>query len=107
MSRSVEYRVLMMNKFRAAVSVITGSVRDSYMMLTQGKAPTMSHWLNSSEHSEMKRIVSEDVGIRKFVQKENYNIIAALNEQNSPQLLEAYSQADINNMIEEVKSINL
>ena len=107
MSRSEEYRVLMMNKFHAAVTVITGSVRDSYMMLTQGKAPTMSHWLNSPEHSEMKKIVSEDAGIRRFIHKENDNIIAALNEQNSPQLLEAYSQADINNMMEEVKSINL
>lgn len=106
-SRSKEYQELMMNKFHAAVSVITGSVRDSYMMLTQGKTPTMTQWLNSSEYAEMKRLVSEDVGIKRFIRKENDNIIAALNERNSPHLLEAYSQMDIDNMKEEIKSINL
>ena len=65
MSNSKEYRDLMMNKFHAAVSVVTGSVRDSYMMLTQGKTPTLAHWLNDANHSEMKRIVSEDTGIKQ------------------------------------------
>lgn len=106
-SRSKEYRTLMMNKFHAAVSVITGSVRDSYMMLTQGKEPTMAHWLNDAKFSEMKKIVFEDVGIKRFIRKENDNILAALNERNSQRLLEAYSQADINNMKNEIKSINL
>lgn len=107
MSRSNEYRALMMNKFHAAVSVITGSVRDSYMMLTQGKAPTLAHWLNDDKHTEMKQLVSEDRGIKMFVNKENNNIIAALDERNSPRLLEAYSQAEIDDMKEQAKSINL
>lgn len=105
MSRSEEYRTLMMNKFHAAVSVITGAVRDSYMMLTQGKAPTMAHWLNDEAHSEMKRLVSEDRGIKMFVNKENNNIIAALDVRNSPRLLEAYSQTEIDNMKAQAKSI--
>lgn len=107
MSRSNEYRTLMMNKFHAAVSVITGSVRDSYMMLTQGKAPTLAHWLNDDKHTEMKQLVFEDSGIKMFVNKENNNIIAALDERNSPRLLEAYSQAEIDDMKEQAKSINL
>lgn len=107
MSRSNEYRDLMMGKIHAAVSVITGSVRDSYMMLTQGKAPTLAHWLNDGKHTEMKRLVSEDRGIKMFVNKENNNILAALDGHNSPRLLEAYSQTDIDNMKEQVKSINL
>lgn len=107
MSRSNEYRTLMMNKFHAAVSVITGSVRDSYMMLTQGKAPTLAQWLNDDKHVEMKQLASEDRGIKMFVTKEINNIIAALDERNSPRLLEAYSQTEIDDMKEKARSINL
>lgn len=107
MAKSVEYKTLMMNKLHAAVSIITGSVRDSYMMLTQGSSPTLANWLNDRNHTEMKRIVSEDMGIKLFVEKEKKGIIAALNEHNSPGLFEAYSQAEINNIKEQVKSINL
>ena len=107
MSRSEEYRTLMMNKFHTAVSVITGSVRDSYMMLTQGKVPTLAQWLNDGKHTEMKQSVSEDREIKMFVNNEYNNIIAALDERKSPRLLEAYSQAEINEMKKQAQSINL
>lgn len=107
MERSENYREFMMQKMRASVSVITGAVRDSYMMLTQGKAPTLPNWLNDENHHEMKQIISEDMGIKLFLKRESKGIIAALDESNSPQLLEAYSQIEIDNIKEQAKSINL
>lgn len=52
------YRDRMIDLFHAAISIITGSVRDSYMLLTQGAAPTMPKWLNDEKHQKMKPCAS-------------------------------------------------
>lgn len=106
-NESKEYRNLMIDKFHAAVSIITGSVRDSYVTLTQGGTPTLSHWLNDGKHSEMKELIKKEDGIKNFVLQENQAIVEALEQKNTPQLLEAYSETEIKNIKEQVQSINL
>lgn len=88
----------------AAVSIITGVVRDSYMLLTQGKTPTLSTWLNDNNHQTMRMVVNKEKGIRNFLLQENNNILEALNEKNSPHLLEVFSKEDIRDIKDQVKS---
>lgn len=99
-----EYQQQMIGVFHASISTITGAVRDSYMLITQGKKPTLSNWLNDDKHKEMKRIVVDTPCIKQFLKKENENIIAALDESNSPHLLETFSKKDIEAMKDQVKS---
>ena len=95
----------MINVFHTAVATITGAVRDSYMLLTQGKSPTLPTWLNDENHKEMKQIVLESPGIKKFIENENANILNALNDNNTTHLLDVFSAEDIRVIKEQVKSI--
>ncbi len=106
-NESKEYQDLMMKKFHAAVSVIIGAVRDSYVTLTQGGKPTMMHWLNDDKHSEMKKLISDEEGMKNFVLQENKSIVKALDQKKTPQLLEAYSETEIKDIKEQVECINL
>lgn len=99
-----EYRKGAMETFHAAVLVITGSVRDSYMLLTQGKKPTLPYLLNDPAHETMKAIATSHEGIQRFIKQENQNILASLNEEVTPHLLEVYSQEDINDIKEQIQS---
>ena len=92
--------------FHAATSVIAGSVRDSYMMLTQRKAPTMPDWLNDDQHKEMKQLVMGEDSIRQFILQENRNTQAALDEKNMPHLLDVFNKEDVENMKGQVESNN-
>lgn len=102
---SVEYQKKMINVFHTAVATITGAVRDSYMLLTQGKSPTLPTWLNDENHKEMKQIVLESPGLKKFIENENANILNALNDNNTTHLLDVFSAEDIRVIKEQVKSI--
>ena len=93
-----------MEKLHTAVSIITGALRDSYMLLTQGKTPTLSSWLNDGQHQSMKEIVNEERGIHNFLLQESKNILEALDEKNTPHLLEVFSNEDIKDIKEQVKS---
>lgn len=99
-----EYRKGAMETFHTAISVITGSVRDSYMLLTQGKKPSLSSLLNDPEHEPMRAIATSHEGIQRFIKQENQNILASLTEEASPHLLEVYSQEEINEIKEQIKS---
>lgn len=101
--QSNNYRNEVIEKMHTAISVITGAVRDSYMLLTQGKAPTLSSWLNNDSHKEMKLIVAKEKGMQKFIKGEITNMLDALNEKNTPHLLEVFSRDDLNEMKEQVK----
>lgn len=100
---SKDYCDEVIEKIHAAVSIITGAVRDSYMLLTQGKAPTLSTWLNDNNHQTMKMIVNMERGIQNFLQQESNNILEALDEKNSPHLLEVFSKEDIRDIKDQVK----
>ena len=89
------------------VSVITGAVRDSYMLLTQGKKPTLPILLNDNEHAYMKRIVMDNAELKAFIKGENDNILDALDEKNTPQLLDVFDKNDIEAIKEQVKSNTL
>lgn len=101
---SNNYRDEVMEKMHTAVSIITGAVRDSYMLLTQGKTPTLSSWINDGQHQSMKEIVNEERGIHNFLLQESKNILEALDEKNTPHLLEVFSNEDIKDIKEQVKS---
>lgn len=99
-----EYLKGAMETFHTAVAVITGSVRDSYLLLTQGKKPTLPYLLNDPAHETMKAIATSHEGIQRFIKQENQNILASLNEEVTPHLLEVYSPEEINDIKEQIQS---
>ena len=105
--KSIEYRQKMIDLLHASTSVITGAVRDSYMVLTQGGSPTLPTLLNDRNHEDMKRLVMGDAGLKAFIKQENDNIIAALDEEKMPRLLEVFDKKDIEAIKEQVTSNEL
>lgn len=101
---SNDYRNEVIEKLHASVSIIIGAVRDSYMLLTQGTKPTLSKLLNDANHQIMKEIANNEHGIKGFIQQESKNILAALDEKNTPRLLEVFSKEDIKDLKEQVMS---
>lgn len=93
--------------FHTSVSIIIGSVRDSYMLLTQGRKPTLPILLNDEKHKEMKRLVMNEKSLKEFVKQENQNVLAALDEKNMPRLLEVFNKEDIESIRDQVKSNDL
>lgn len=87
-----------------SVSVITGAVRDSYMVLTQGVKPTLHNLLNDKGHADMKQLVMDNAELKAFIKGENDNILAALDEKNTPQLLDVFDKKDIEAIKEQVRS---
>lgn len=105
--KSLEYRQQMIGLLHASTSIITGAVRDSYMVLTQGGSPTLPALLNDSNHREMKRLVTGNAGLKAFIKQENDNILAALDEEKMPRLLEIFDKKDIEAIREQVRSNEL
>lgn len=105
--RSIEYRQKMIEMLHASVSIITGTVRDSYMVLTQGGKPTLPVLLNDSKHEDMKRLVMGDARLKAFIKQENDNILAALDEKKMPRLIEVFEKKDIESIKELVRSNEL
>lgn len=95
---SEEYRTRQIDLFHSAVSTITGAVRDSYMLLTEGKQPTLHLMLADAGHSKMRQNVIENQQLLDFVRSEQRGMIEALDEKNSPKLLEVYHPEDIASM---------
>ena len=106
-TNDINYRQQMIDYLHTSISVITGAVRDSYMVLTQGGSPTLPALLNDPKHKEMKSLVTGDAGLKAFIKQENDNIIAALDEENMPRLLEVFDKKDIEAIKEQVKSNEL
>lgn len=105
--KSLEYRQKMIDLLHASTSVITGAVRDSYMVLTQGGSPTLPALLNDPKHEDMKRLVMGDARLKAFIKQENDNIIAALDEEKMPRLLEVFDKKDIEAIKKQVRSNEL
>lgn len=74
------------------------------MLLTQGKKPTLPILLNDKEHADMKRIVLDNAELKAFIKGENDNILAALDEKTTPQLLDVFDKKDIEAIKEQVRS---
>lgn len=105
--KSIEYRQQMIDLLHTSTSVIIGAVRDSYMVLTQGGTPTLPLLLNDKNHAEMKRLVTGNASLKAFIKQENDNILAALDEEKMPRLLEVFDKKDIEAIKEQVKSNEL
>jgi len=90
-----------------SVSTIVCVVRDSYMMLTQGKEPMIGKWLNDGKHDKIKAIIKGNKKIANFIERENNETLSALTIENSPKLFEAYSEEDINKLRKQIQSINI
>lgn len=102
--KNIEYRREMIDFLHTSISVIIGTTRDSYMVLTQGKSPTLTHLLNDKGHTEMKRIVMDSSVLKDYVNQENRNILEALDEEKMPRLLEVFDRNDIMAIKSQVKS---
>lgn len=89
------------DKFETIFIMIIGATRDSYMMLTQGKKPLLDHLLNDSQ----KDIIASDETLKTFIVGEYNNIIAALNMNTSPNVLEAYSEKEIDYIKEQARNV--
>lgn len=105
--KSIEYRQKMIDLLHVSISVITGAVRDSYMVLTQGGSPTLQALLNDSRHEDMKSLAMGNSGLKAFIKQENDNILAALDEEKMPRLLEVFDKKDIEAIKEQVRSNEL
>lgn len=88
-------------KLETIFAIIIGATRDSYMMLTQGKEPLLANLLSDRQ----KEIIVSDDTLKIFVRTEYNNITAALNEDFSPNVLEAYSEKEINYIKQQVMKV--
>lgn len=92
--RDDEYFKQAIEKIETALTVIVGTTRDSYMLLTQGKTPMLNTLLDEKK----KAIVEKDKTLKAFVKQEYDNIVNALDTKYSPKLLEVYSKEDVESM---------
>lgn len=97
----------MIDLYHTAVSIVIGAVRDSYMMLSQCKEPTLDKWLNDGKHDRIKAIVKSTPELLGFIRQENESILTALDAEMTPRLLEAYSEEEIQSMRTKIQSINI
>ena len=105
--RNENYRQKVIDLYHASISIIISSVRDSYMLLTQGKPPTLHSLLNDRGHEKMRQLVMNEECLKEFVRRENKNILEALDEKNMPRLLEVFNREDIESIKKQVKSNDL
>lgn len=98
------YRREVIEKLRYTVSIVIGAVRDQYAMLTWGKQPTLHLMLDAEGNERMKQFALQNRSIKGFLLQENENVRLALDSEKTPQLLELYEQADLNDMIKTVKN---
>lgn len=105
--KNINYRQEMIDLLHTSISIIIGAVRDSYMVLTQGRTPTLPVLLNDKNHAKMKRLVTENAILKAFVKQENENILSALDEKNMPRLLEVFNKKDIEVIKAQIKSNEL
>lgn len=101
--KNIAYRKEVIELLHSSVSIIAATVRDSYMVLTQGAKPTLPNLLNDSEHTGMKRIAMDNASLKAFIKGESDNMLEALDEANTPQLLEVFDKNDIEAIKEQVR----
>lgn len=102
-----DYCRKMIEMLHAATSIIIGSVRDSYMLLTQGKSPTLPALLNDKDHKQMKKLVMGETSVMEFIRQENNNILEALEEKNMPRLLDVFNKEDVESIKAQIKENEL
>jgi len=101
------YRQQMIDLFHTCISIIIGSVRDSYMMITQGKEPTLPELLNDKGHEKMRQIVISRTDLKEFALQENKNILEALDDKKTPGLLEVFNKEDIESIKKQVYAYHI
>ena len=89
------YRKAVLKNFRFASSILMGVVRDSYALITLGKAPTLQTLLEDGEHAEMLRFFNEEQEIKKFAAREYESLQKALSSYDSPKLLNSFSKEEL------------
>lgn len=94
------------DKIHAAIAIIAGATRDSFMMLTRHAAPTLPTLLNDPDHAYMKKMVFDMPGIKKYLKNEYLGIIEALDSNRNPKVLEAYHPIEIKHIKEQIKFID-
>lgn len=101
--KNISYRKEVIDLLHTSVSIITATVRDSYMLLTQGETPTLPKLLNDKEHANMKQLVMGNAALKTFIKAESDNILETLDEKNTPQLLDVFDKNDIEAIKEQIR----
>lgn len=92
-------------KLHYTISIITGTIRDQYAMLTWGKQPILHTLLNANGNARMKEFALSNKGIRGFLQQENESTRKALDSKD-PELLKVYVETDVNYMLRSLEEQN-
>lgn len=90
-------------KLKTAISIITITNRDSYMLANYGKKPMLNKILTETQ----KHIIMTEEPMREFVKTENENLVKAFDVKNVPNLLDVYSEYDINEMRDFAQNMSL
>lgn len=90
-------------KINTVITIIAGVTRDSYMLTTYGKAPLLDKILTTRQ----KELVACDRSMNKFIATEYENLVKALDVDTTPNLLEAYSQCDVDDMRQQAEKMCL
>ena len=88
----------MTDLIHASISVIIGTVRDSFMLLVHGVKPTLNKWINDDGHEKMKGIVNGNKEIIAYIKRSVDDMLSALNKENIPDIYKFYSVKDIESM---------
>ena len=91
-----EYRNEVIDNFHSTISIIAGTIRDSYYTITSGRTPTLGQLLEAKP--KMKQLATSEPNVAAFLESEKNNMLAALDSKNVPNLLEAYHEKDLEQM---------
>lgn len=89
------YRRAVIKNFRYTASVLIGMIRDSYALITLGKAPTLAKLLSDPEHQEMAKYFYETTELKGLVREEYNSLSAALSGKDNPLLFEVYNDKEL------------
>ena len=104
------YRKAVLKNFRYASSILIGVVRDSYALITLGKAPSLNALLKDGEHQEMARFFNEELELKKFALSEYESLHTSLSSRENKKLLATFDKDElklIDDLVQnQIKQIN-
>lgn len=89
------YRKAVLKNFRYASSILIGVVRDSYALITLGRAPSLNALLKDGEHQEMARFFNEELELKKFALSEYESLHASLSSSENQKLLATFNKDEL------------
>lgn len=94
----ISYRNSQIELFHTSVAVIAGMVRDSYMLITEGKKPTLPLLLEDQNHKQMKSLVLTNSVLLNFVNNEKISLLKSIDISSNPNLIDLFHKEDLGSM---------